>query len=319
MKNTALLLSLLAALSGAQAKNPIVTDIFTADPTVVVDGGRLYLYTGRDETREGEKGYKMHEWRVYSTCDMVNWQDHGVPATVKTFAWAKSDAYASDVIKHKGKYYMYAPVKHATVKGMAIGVAVSDSPTGPFKDARGSALVTDDMTRETPNEWDDIDPAVFVDDDGQAYLYFGNKVAKYAKLKPNMVELDGPIHTVGLFNFEEAPYLHKRKGVYYLSYASGLPETIAYATGPSPTGPWTYRGVIMDKNKVTHTIHQAFADFNGRSYIFYHNDAVSNADFRRSVAVEEFSYGADGAIPFVKQTAQGPGANPAPGCKPLKP
>lgn len=314
MKKTALLLAMLSALGGVHAKNPIVTDIFTADPTVVVDGGRLYLYTGRDEAKEGEKRYKMNEWRVYSTCDMQNWKDHGVGATWNIFSWAKSDAYAADVIKHKGKFYLYAPVKHATKKGMSIGVAVADSPTGPFKDARGSALISDDMTRETPNEWDDIDPAVFVDDDGQAYMYFGNKVLKYAKLKPNMIELDGPIHTVGLFNFEEAPYLHKRDGVYYLSYASGLPEVIAYATGPSPTGPWTYRGVIMDKNKVTHTIHQAFADFNGKSYIFYHNEAVSGQDYRRSVAVEEFSYGKDGAIPFVAQTAAGPKANPGPGC-----
>jgi hypothetical protein len=103
------------AASGLHAKNPVVTDIFTADPSVVVDGGRLYLYTGRDETREGEKGYKMHEWRVYSTCDMAHWQDHGVPATYRTFAWAKGDAYALDVVKHKGRYYMYAPVKHATL------------------------------------------------------------------------------------------------------------------------------------------------------------------------------------------------------------
>ncbi|WP_184235716.1 glycoside hydrolase family 43 protein [Massilia timonae] len=300
--------------AGAHAANPIVTDIFTADPAVVVDGKRLYLYTGRDEARPGETTYRMNEWRVFSTCDMRNWTDHGVAATVKTFAWAKADAFAADVVRHKGKYYLYAPVKHATIPGFAIGVGVSDTPTGPFRDARGSALVTNDMTRETPNGWDDIDPAVFVDDDGQAYMYFGNKVLKYVRLKPNMIELDGPIQTVGLFNFEEAPWLHKRDGVYYLSYASGLPEVIAYATGPGPTGPWTYRGVIMDKNKVTHTIHQAFADFNGKSYVFYHNEMVSHADYRRSVAVEEFSYGKDGAIPRIAQTRAGPAANPAPGC-----
>lgn len=297
------------------AANPIVKDIYTADPAVVVDGERLYLYTGRDEAKPGDTTYKMNEWRVYSTCDMQNWTSHGVAATYKTFAWAKSDAFAADFIKHKGKYYLYAPVKHNAIPGFAIGVAVSDSPTGPFRDARGTALVTNDMTRETPNGWDDIDPAVFVDDDGQAYMYFGNKVLKYVKLKPNMIELDGPIHTVGLFNFEEAPYLHKRDGVYYLSYASGLPEVIAYATGPSPTGPWTYRGVIMDKNKVTHTIHQAFAEFNGKSYVFYHNEVLSNADYRRSVAVEEFSYGKDGAIAHIAQTTGGPAANPTAGCR----
>jgi beta-xylosidase len=304
-------LLLAGAVQAAHAANPIVTGIFTADPAVLVDGGRLYMYTGRDETPEGKTGYQMKEWRVYSTCDMQTWTDHGVPATVKIFAWAKSDAYAMDIAKRNGKYYMYAPVGHATIPGMAIGVAVSDSPTGPFTDARGSALITNDMTRETPNGWDDIDPGVFIDDDGQAYLYFGNKVLKYVKLKPNMIEMDGPIHTVGIFNFEEAPYLHKRNGVYYLSYASGLPEVIAYATGPSATGPWTYRGVILDKNKFTHTIHQSFAHFRGKDYIFYHNDALSNADFRRSVAVEEFQYQADGGIPKVAQTREGPAANGA--------
>ncbi|HEY9109140.1 MAG TPA: glycoside hydrolase family 43 protein [Roseateles sp.] len=315
MKRPFLSAALLAATTTALAANPIVTGIYTADPTVVVDGGRLYLYTGHDEAPPDVKGYRMNEWRVYSTCDMRRWTDHGVPATVKTFAWAKSDAFAADVVKHNGKFYMYAPVKHSTVPGFAIGVAVADSPIGPFKDARGSALVTNDMTRETPNSWDDIDPAVFVDDDGQAYMYFGNKVLKYAKLKPNMTELDGPIHTVGIFNFEEAPYLHKRGGVYYLSYASGLPEVIAYATGPTATGPWTYRGVVMEKNTVTKTIHQAFAEFNGRSYIFYHNDVLpGSGEFRRSVAVQQFAYGSDGSIPFVPQTADGPAANEAPGC-----
>jgi len=305
-----------ATFGAVHAANPLVTGIYTADPTVLVDGGRVWLYTGHDESAPEVKGYRMKEWRLYSTCDMKTWRDEGVPANIATFAWARSDAYAADIVKRNGKYYLYAPVKHGTIHGMSIGVAVADNPAGPFVDARGSALITNDMTRETPNGWDDIDPAVFVDDDGQAWLYFGNKVLKYAKLKPNMTELDGPIHTVGLFNFEEAPYLHKRKGVYYLSYASGFPEVIAYATGPSPTGPWTYRGVIMDKNKVTPTIHQAFADFNGKSYIFYHNDVLpGGGEFRRSVAVEEFAYGQDGSIPKGAQTTAGPAANPAPGCK----
>lgn len=315
MQFIALLITLIISCCVAHASNPIVRDIYTADPAVLVDGGRLYLYVGRDEAEPNRTGYRMKEWRVYSTCDMVTWTSHGVPATVKTFAWAKSDANAADIVKRNGKYYFYAPVTHASIHGIAIGVGVADSPLGPFIDARGSPLITNDMTRETPNGWDDLDPAVFVDDDGQAYMYFGNKVLKYVKLKPNMIELDGPIHTVGIFNFEEAPYLHKHNGIYYLSYASGFPEVIAYATGPGPTGPWTYRGVIMDKNAVTRTIHQSFADFNGKSYIFYHNDVLPGAtDYRRSVAVEEFSYGGDGAIPKVPQTVQGPAMNVGDGC-----
>jgi beta-xylosidase len=297
------------------AANPIVKDIFTADPAVLVDNGRLYLYTGHDEAGEKETTYVMKEWRVYSTCDMVHWTDHGSPMKVADFKWAKKDAWAADVTKRNGKYYMYVPVMHATIPGNAIGVAVSDNPTGPFVDARGSALVTNDMTKETPISWDDIDPAVFVDDDGQAWLYWGNTILKYAKLKPNMIELDGPIHTVGMDNFTEAPYLHKHGGMYYLSYSRNWPEETAYLTGPSATGPWTYRGVIMEKNRHVGTIHQAIVDFNGKSYIFYHNTALpGGGEYRRSVAVEEFRYNADGTIPFIPQTEAGPAANPSPGC-----
>lgn len=306
--------AMLGALA-AQAGNPVVKDIFTADPAVLVDKGRIYLYTGHDESTEKDSTYVMHEWRVYSSCDMQHWTDHGSPLNLSAFAWAKKDAFAADVTKRDGKYYMYAPVQHKTVPGFAIGVAVSDKPTGPFVDARGSALVTNDMTKETPISWDDIDPAVFIDDNDQAWLYWGNTVLKYAKLKRNMIELDGAIQTAGMDNFTEAPYLHKHGGTYYLSYSRNFPEDTAYMTGPSATGPWTYRGVIMEKNKHTKTIHQAIVDFNGKSYIFYHNTALPRGgEDRRSVAVEEFRYAADGTIPFIAQTADGPAPNPGAGC-----
>jgi arabinoxylan arabinofuranohydrolase len=299
----------------ARADNPIVKNIYTADPAVLVDNGRVYLYTGHDEAGEKEDTYVMNEWRVFSSCDMQHWTDHGSPLKITDFKWAKKDAWAADITKRNGKYYMYLPVEHATIPGKAIGVAVSDKPTGPFVDARGSALVTNDMTKETPISWDDIDPTIFVDEDGQAYLYWGNTVLKYAKLKPNMIELDGPIHTVGMDNFVEAPYLHKHGGTYYLSYSRNWPEETAYMTGPSATGPWTYRAVIMEKNKHVKTIHQAIVDFNGKSYIFYHNtDLPGGGEYRRSVAVEEFRYAADGTIPFIAQTKAGPQANPSPGC-----
>jgi arabinoxylan arabinofuranohydrolase len=314
LRNLAVAAAMLAAAS-AHAGNPIVKDIFTADPAVVVDNGRIYLYTGHDEAKEKENTYVMNDWRVYSSCDMQHWTDHGSPLNLSAFAWAKKDAFAADVTKRNGKYYMYAPVQHKTIPGFAIGVAVSDKPAGPFVDARGSALVTNDMTKESPISWDDIDPAVFIDDDGQAYLYWGNTVLKYARLKSNMIELDGPIHTVGMDNFVEAPYLHKHGGIYYLSYSRNFPEETAYMTGPSATGPWTYRGIIMGKNTLTQTIHQAIVDFNGKSYIFYHNTALpGGADHRRSVAVEELHYADDGTIPFIAQTGAGPASNPSPGC-----
>lgn len=305
-----------AGLASA-APNPLFAPLYTADPAVLVEAGRVYLFGGRDEAAPEGKDYVMHEWRVFSTCDMVNWRDEGAPLKAKDFAWAKGRAWAADVVKRHGKYWFYATVEHATVPGFAIGVAVADSPTGPFKDARGSALVTNDMTQQTDIAWDDIDPAVFVDDDGQAYLYWGNTVLKVAKLKANMTELDGPISVVPVANFVEASYLHKHGGTYYLSYSQHFPEETAYMTGPSPLGPWTPQGVVMERNVKTKTIHQAFFDFNGRSYVAYHNaELAGGGEFRRSLAVEEFSYRADGTIPFIHQTKAGPRANPSVGCKP---
>ncbi|MES3026042.1 MAG: glycoside hydrolase family 43 protein [Pseudomonadota bacterium] len=295
--------------------NPIVTNIFTADPAALVDNGRVYLYVGKDEALPGGTDYVMNEWRVYSSCDMRNWTDHGSPVRYTSFSWARRDAWAADITKRNGKYYFYSTVDHKTIPGKAIGVAVSDSPTGPFIDTRGSALVTNDMTKQTDIMWDDIDPGVFIDDNGQAYLYWGNTVLKYAKLKENMVELDGPIQTFKIDAFTEAPYMHKRGGTYYLTYSRYFPEETVYQTGPSPTGPWTFGGVIMGKNAVVKTIHQAIVDFNGKSYIFYHNEKLpGGGEFRRSVAVEEMTYKADGGINYVPQTATGPAANPSPGC-----
>lgn len=312
-----LLLAAALACGAAQAANPLFAPLYTADPAVLVDGGRVYLFTGRDEALPEGKDYVMHEWRLFSSCDMVNWKDEGVPIKARDFAWAKGRAWASDVVKRHGKYWFYSTVEHATVPGFAIGVAVSDSPTGPFKDARGSALITNDMTTQTDIAWDDIDPGVFVDDDGQAYLYWGNTVLKVAKLKANMTELDGPITAVPVANFVEAPYLHKRQGTYYLSYSQHWPEETAYMTGPSPLGPWTPQGVVMERNTKTKTIHQAFFEFNGRSYVAYHNAELPGGhEHRRSVAVEEFSYRADGTIPFIHQTKTGPKANPSLSCKP---
>lgn len=317
-KKSVLVAGLAAALAApsALASNPIVKDIFTADPAALVDKGRVYVYVGKDEAPVGGKEYVMNEWRVYSSCDMKKWTDHGSPLRYSTFKWAGRDAWASDVVKRNGKYYFYSTVDHAALKSKAIGVAVSDSPTGPFVDARGTALVTNDMTKESPIPWDDIDPAVFIDDDGQAYLYWGNTVMKYAKLKPNMIEIDGPIHTVGLDNFVEAAYLHKHKGTYYLSYSHKFPEETVVMSGPTATGPWSWGGVIMEKNSNVNTIHQAIVEFNGKSYIFYHNGKLpTGGEYRRSVAVEELRYGPDGKILPVAQTAEGPAANPSPGCK----
>ncbi|HYH03389.1 MAG TPA: family 43 glycosylhydrolase, partial [Bacillota bacterium] len=193
-----LLIIVLTLVSVSFADNPVVKTVYTADPAALVYNGRVYLYTGHDEAAAGGTAYVMKNWLCYSSSDMGNWTSHGSPLSVSTFSWAKADAWAGQVIYRNGKFYWYICAEHKTIPGKAIGVAVSSSPTGPFTDARGSALITNNMTTQTSIGWDDIDPTVFIDDNGQAYLYWGNTVCKYVKLKSNMTEIDGSIKTVSL-------------------------------------------------------------------------------------------------------------------------
>jgi beta-xylosidase len=288
--------------------NPIITHVYTADPAAMVYKGKVYLYTGHDEAPAGHNGYVMHNWLCFSSEDMVTWTEHTpVPMNVKTFKWAKDDAWASQVIERDGKFYWYAAIEHATIPGKSIGVAVSDSPTGPFIDARGSALITNDMTKAKTHPWDDIDPTVMIDDDGQAYLFWGNGICYYAKLKRNMTELDGPIKTIDLPNYTEAPWIHKRNGWYYLSYAYEFPEKIAYAMSRSISGPWVYKGIINELAGNSNTNHQAIIDFKGKSYFIYHNGALAAdaGSFHRSVCIDYLYYNKDGAIKRVVMTTEG--------------
>lgn len=291
-----------------RAGNPIITDKFTADPAAIVHDDRVYLYAGHDEAPDDFHFYRMNEWLVFSSTDMVNWTEHEVPLRVSDFKWAKADAWAAEVIEKEGKFYWYVTVTHDSIPGKAIGVAVADSPVGPFKDAIGSALITNDMTTETSIDWDDIDPTVFIDDDGQAYIFWGNTKAYYAKLKDNMIELDGPIHTIeGLPHFTEAPYIHKRDDWYYLSYAYQFPEKTAYAMSRSIEGPWEYKDILNELAGNTNTNHQAIIDFKGKSYFIYHTGGIqpNGGSFRRSVAIDELYYNPDGTIKRVVMTTEG--------------
>ncbi len=288
------------------ADNPVVKNIYTADPAALVDGNTVYLYTGHDE---GSTGYVMKDWKCYSSTDMVNWTDRGTPLAVSAFSWAKGDAWASQVVKRNGKYYWYICAEHKTIPGKAIGVAVSSSPTGPFTDALGKALITNDKTKFTDISWDDIDPTVFVDSDGQAYLYWGNTACMYVKLNSDMISYSGSITNVTsqLPSFTEAPWLYKRGSTYYMVYAYGWYEQIAYATSSSPTGPWTYRGIIANRTGTNcNTQHAAIIDFNGSSYYISHNDALpGGGHYKRSVYIEKFSYNSDGTIPLIPMTSTG--------------
>jgi len=231
--------------------NPIITHKFTADPAALVYKDKVYLYTGHDVAPAKENRYVMNEWLCFSTSDMVNWKEHPSPLNVKAFAWAKGDAWASQVIEKNGKFYWYVAITHdSTHRGKAIGVAVSDSPTGPFKDARGAAIITNDMTTEAKISWDDIDPTIFTDEKGHTYLFWGNTTLHYVKMKENMIDMDGPFKKIELPKFTEAPWVHYRKGWYYLSYAYEFPEKIAYAMSRSINGPWEYKGILNENSDI---------------------------------------------------------------------
>ena len=301
-----------AADMATMAANPIIRDRFTADPAPMVVGDTLYLYVGHDEAQRDEM-FTMRDWRVYSTTDMTRWTDHGPIMKVADFAWAQKDAWASQTVHKNGRFWFYAAVEHdATHPGKAIAVAVSDSPTGPFRDAKGSALITNAMTPKGTHSWEDIDPTVFTDDDGTSWIAWGNRQAYIARLKPNMIEIDGPITEITPPHFEEGPWLHKHGGTYYLTYASldrrtQRDEHVSYATAPTIRGPWTPRGLLTGPGRYSFTIHPGIAEFRGKSYLFLHNADLavgdqSGAIGRRAVTVYPLSYNADGTMRPVVQT-----------------
>ena len=167
----------------AGAQNPFVQSCYTPDPAPMVHDGTLYVYTGHDEDKADF--FWMQEWRVYSTKDMVNWTDHGSPLAIESFDWADDRAWAAQCIERNGKFYWYVCLHSKLSNTMAIGVAVGDSPVGPFKDAIGKPL--------HDGSWDYIDPTVFIDDDGRAYLYWGNPNIYYAELNEDMISLKGGV------------------------------------------------------------------------------------------------------------------------------
>lgn len=288
--------------------NPVIKHKFTADPAALVYKDKVYIYTGHDVAPEKRNGYEMHEWLLFSTSDMKTFTEHPSPLNVKAFKWAKDDAWASQVIERNGKFYWYVAVTHdSTHRGKAIGVAVADNPIGPFKDAKGSAIITNDMTTESKISWDDIDPTIFIDDNKQAYLFWGNTTLHYVKLKENMIDMDGPMYTITLQKFTEAPWVHKKNGWYYLSYAYEFPEKIAYAMSKSIEGPWEYKGILNEIAGNCNTNHQAIITFKGKDYFIYHNGALvpDYASFHRSVCIDYLYYNKGGTMKRVIMTSEG--------------
>lgn len=292
-------------------KDPFITRMYTADPSAHVwKDGRLYVYSSHD-IAPPQGCDLMDQYHVFSTDDMINWTDHGEILRASQVPWGKplknngKFMWAPDCAYKNGTYYFYFPHPsedpwNSTWK---IGVATSKSPTSGFT-----------VIGFIPNLDPMIDPCVFVDDDGQAYFYHGGGgICKGGKLKDNMLEIDGEMKQMeGLEDFHEATWVHKRNGIYYLSYSDNHDENndkegvkgdnrMRYATSTSPLGPWKYQGIYMDPTD-SYTNHGSIVEFKGQWYAFYHNSSLSNHDWLRSVCVDKLFYNQDGTIRKVVQT-----------------
>lgn len=281
----------------ATMNNPIIQTKFTADPAPMVYNNTVFLYTTRDqaEPEEGMAGFKMKEWLLYTSTDMVNWTDHGVIASLESFAWANHDngAWAPQCIERNGKFYLYCPLH-----GKGIGVLVADTPYGPFTDPLDKPLVH--------NSWEDIDPTVLIDDDGQVYMYWGNPGLYYVKLNEDMISYSGEVvkDASKPDNYQEAAWHYKHGGKYYLAYASTCcPEGMGYAMSDKPTDTWEAKGYVMAPDGRSSGNHPGIIDYKGKSWAFGFNYALHYAtgtrnvhSERRSVTLDIMNYNTDGTI-----------------------
>lgn len=314
-------MALTGCLPVVTAQNPIIGAVYTPDPAPYTDGNKVYLFTGHDE--DDATYFKMKDWQLFCTEDMVNWTYLGTPVSTETFNWAAQgdQAWAAQAVEHKGKWYWYVCCNTADGQN-ALAVAVADSPQGPWKDGIGGPLAVG---------FGFIDPTVFIDDDGTPYLFWGNKGFWYGQLNDDMVSFTNGYKEVPgyrapacfgalqkkmnwhtgreemMTQYEEGPWVTKRNGTYYAIYpAGGVPEYMAYSTSPTINGPWTFRGRIMDEAENSFTIHGGCISFKGHDYMFYHNGKLPNGGgFRRATAIEEFRFYADGSIPFIPFTKEG--------------
>lgn len=272
---------------------PLIQTRYTADPAPVVFNDTVFLYTTHDE--DSAVNFEMHDWLLYTSTDMVNWTDHGPVASLKDFTWRSRDngAWAIQTVCRNGKYYMYCPLH-----GHGIGVLVSDSPYGPFHDPLGKPLAWD------PSNWYYIDPTVWVDDDGQAYMYWGNPYTYYARLNNDMISLKDTIVRLPyhIENYQEGPWFYKRNNHYYLGFASiCCPEAIGYAMSDKPTGPWKSEGYIMRPTDRSRGNHPGIIEYKGHNYVFGLNYDIMHIQTpvhheRRSVSASEIHYDKDGKI-----------------------
>lgn len=295
------------------AANPLDfgSNIKTADPSGHVwADGRMYVYASHDE--ECQEDFWMKDWHVFSSSDLVQWTDHGAVLSVNDLAWADNYAWAPDCAYKNGKYYFCFPAgtgdkdrvhPENSTKWMGIGIAESDSPTGPFKDMIGAPLWTTPYAN---------DPCLFVDDDGRAYVYFhggGGADWQVAEMAGDMRSIKGGFHQMDMGGYQpkmEGPWVFQRNGIYYFT----MPEnnrTLSYYTSKSPLGPWQYQGVFMEQENESNN-HHSIVEFNGQWILFYHRwlfDETSDCEKRqRKICAEYLHFNDDGTIqPAVRTTA----------------
>jgi len=325
------------ALNQKAISAPVVEHIYTADPSAHVFNGKIYIYPSHDIDAGDAfddlgSHFAMEDYHVLSMdAPEGNATDHGVALHVKDVLWADKQMWAPDANEKDGRYYLFFPAKDK--QGIfRIGVAVSDSPSGPFKPQANA--ITDSFS---------IDPAVFKDDDGSYYMYFGGiwggqlqrwrkgvfeasqpespfahlpadnepaLCAKVAKLTDDLLEFAEAPKDVVIIDeqenallqgdndrrFFEASWLHKYNGKYYFSYSTGDTHFICYAIGDNPYGPFTYKGVVLNP-VVGWTSHHSIAEYKGEWYLFYHDSSLSKGvTHLRSVKVAKLTHNADGTI-----------------------
>jgi arabinoxylan arabinofuranohydrolase len=312
MTRTKLLIFIFIISRNLYSQNPIITWIYTADPSARVFNDTLFIYPSHD--RDGATWWDMNDWHVFSTTDMKNFTDHGVVLSIADLKWAKKWAWAPDCAMKNGKYYFYYPTDAEN-----IGVAVGDRPYGPFKDPLGRPLIT----KTSPgviNHRDFIDPCVFIDDDGKVYLFMGQLDLNVVELNVDMVSYSSDVKIIkGVDHFFEAIWVHKYNGKYYLSYSGNDGkggDKIMYAMSDHILGPYTYQGVILDEVN-SGTNHHSIVKYKNRWYLFYHNAdlAIRNIpegstdrkyiQWRRSVCIDYLEYNPDGTIKKVIPTKDG--------------
>ncbi len=290
--------SVLALACTGFAQKIVITTNYTADPAPYVHGDTVYLYTTHDE--DNADGFMMYDWLLHTSTDMVNWTSHGAVASLGDIKWSTktNGAWAEQVIERDGKWFMYVPIH-----GNGISVLVADNPYGPFKEPLNKALV---WQRQ---HWNDIDPTVWIDDDGQAYMYWGNPELYMIKLNKDMISTQGSIVTYPkIKDYQEGPWVYKHGNKYYMTFASTCcAEGIGYAMSDKITGPWTYKGDIMPHSSRSNGNHPGIIDFKGKSYVFglnyelwrYKSEKMGQKfqhKERRSVGLSEMKYNADGTI-----------------------